>query len=261
MPSVSPTSSRLKRATAAAGILACSALAAPALAGPPFSTDDPVPVELGHWEIDAFSTATRAAGETAGILPPGLEVDYGAAPDLQMHIIVPLSFDHLPGGPMRTGLGDIELGAKYRFVDSGPGDWWPQIATFPLIQVPTGDARRGLGGGHTRAYLPIWMQKDFGAWSSYWGGGYWINPGAGNRNYWFAGWLLQRQVTHDLALAAEIFHQTADGVGGPDTTAFNIGGAYDFNAHEHLLFSAGRALRNVTATNQFSYYLGLQLTF
>ena len=63
------------------------------------------------------------------------------------------------------------------------------------------------------AFIPIWLQKDFGDWTTYGGGGYWINPGPGNRNYWFAGWLLQRQVTKQLALGAEVFHQTASMAG------------------------------------------------
>jgi hypothetical protein len=40
-----------------------------ARAGPPFRTDDPVPVEPGHWEVFTFSAATNAAGDTPGIFP------------------------------------------------------------------------------------------------------------------------------------------------------------------------------------------------
>jgi hypothetical protein len=35
---------------------------------------------------------------------------------------------------------------------------------------------------------------------TYGGGGYWINAGPGNKNYWFVGWVLHRQVTDSLAL-------------------------------------------------------------
>ena len=47
-----------------------------AWAGPPFRTDDPEPVDLDHWEIDVFSTATHVHGDTSGVLP-GIEVNYG----------------------------------------------------------------------------------------------------------------------------------------------------------------------------------------
>lgn len=73
--------------------------------------------------------------------------------------------------------------------------------------------------------------------------------------------MLQRQITKQLALGGEVFHQTADKIGGKDSTGFNLGGIYDLTDNYHLLFSAGRGIQNVTATNQFSYYLAFQLTF
>jgi hypothetical protein len=69
-------------------------------------------------------------------------------------------------------------------------------------------ARRGLGTGVTRTLLPVWLQKDIGDWTINGGGGYWINPGSGNRNYWFFGSLLQRKITDQFKIGAEIFHQT-----------------------------------------------------
>jgi hypothetical protein len=227
----------------------------PAYAGPPFITDDPEPVDLGHWEVYAFSAATQMKGDFGGTFV-GTEVNYGAAPNLQLHIIVPLAFDARSGSPMQAGIGDIELGAKYRIVDTDG----LQIGVFPLLEVPTGDAKLGLGDGYTRGFFPVWVQKDFGHWTSYGGGGYWSNPGPGNRNYWFAGWLLQYQCTDNLALGGELFHQTAATIGGKDTTGFNLGGIYDFTEHYHLLFSAGRGIQNISNSSEFSYYLAIQWT-
>jgi sugar/nucleoside kinase (ribokinase family) len=62
-------------------------------------------------------------------------------------------------------------------------------------------------------------------------------------------------------LGAEIFHQTADTIGGGDATGFSAGGIYDLSAHYHLLFSGGRGLKNAATANQASYYLALQSTF
>ncbi|MDE2372742.1 MAG: hypothetical protein KGL96_00800, partial [Hyphomicrobiales bacterium] len=81
------------------------------------------------------------------------------------------------------------------------------------------------------------------------------------------GWLLQRQVTRQLAIGGEIFHQTstvAFGASNPaftkPTTGFNIGAIYDFDEHNHLLVSLGTGLQNGPDTNVFSWYLGYQLT-
>ena len=35
----------------------------------------------------------------------------------------------------------------------------------------------------------------------------WVNPGAGNRDYWYVGWEVQRRLA-DLALGAEIFYRS-----------------------------------------------------
>jgi hypothetical protein len=255
----------LDRITAAAGILSATALLAvpgPAVAGPPFRTDDPVPVDYQHWEIYAFSQGTHRQGDTSGTLPE-VEINYGAAPNLQLHVAAPFGAFDKPDGSAGTkfGYGDTELGVKYRFIEESDDGWRPQVAVFPTYEAPTGNLQRGLGSGRGHEYLPVWLQKSFDPWVTYGGGGYWINPGPGNRNYWFFGWLLQRQVTERLALGGEIFHQTADKIGGPDSTGFNLGGIYDFSDDYHLLFSAGRGIQNVSATNEFSYYLAFQLTF
>ncbi len=231
-----------------------------ALAGPPFRTDDPEPVDYGHWEVYGFSTATHVHGDTSGNFP-ATEINYGALPDLQLHVAASLAFDRPDGNGTTFGYGDTELGVKYRFVEEDEDGWRPQIGMFPMLEAPTGNAQRGLGAGHAREFFPIWLQKSIGQWLTYGGGGYWNNPGAGNKNYWFFGWLLQRQVTDDLALGGEIFHQTADTIGGKPSTGFNLGGVYDFSEHYHLLFSAGRGLQNAASSNEFSYYLGLQWTF
>ena len=39
----------------------------------------------------------------------------------------------------------------------------------------------------SRLLLPLWAQKDFGGTSLFGGGGYEINPGSGNKDFWQAG--------------------------------------------------------------------------
>jgi hypothetical protein len=248
-------------ASSVAAALLCARLAQ---AGPPFVTDDPEPVDYQHWEVYGFTDGVREHGNTSGWLP-GVEVNYGAAPELQLHAIAAYAFDAPNGASRRTGIGDTELGAKYRFVDPGKDDWWPQIGIFPLLELHTGNAARGLGAGYTQAFLPVWLQKDFGEWTTYGGGGYWINPGSGNRNFWYTGWLLQRQVTKSLMLGGEIFHQGSSADGREGSVGFNLGGVYDFTEHYHLLFSAGRgalvyAVDANNITRPFAYYLGFQWT-
>ena len=51
----------------------------------------------------------------------------------------------------------------------------PQVAVFPAIFFPTRVGSRRLGAGHVIGFLPVWAQKSFGEWTTYGGGGYWIN--------------------------------------------------------------------------------------
>ena len=233
-----------------------------ATAGPPFRTDDPEPVELHHWEYYTFTSGTHVSGDTSGV-GPATEFNYGLIPNGQFHIVAPASFDIPAGGPNQFGYGDTELGFKYRFIEEDKNGSRPQVGVFPMLELPTGNQSKGLGSGHVRVFLPVWVQKSFGEWTTYGGGGYWINQNDnyGDKNYWFAGWLLQRKITDKLTLGGEIYHQTADKVDGVDSTGFNLGGFYDFDEHNHLLFSAGRGIQNASTTNLYSWYLAWQITY
>jgi len=224
-----------------------------ASAGPPFVTDDPEPVEHDHWEIYLASQDQHDSNGWTGTAPH-LEVNYGAIKDLQLHLIAPLSYTRPTTRSHAYGVGDVELGAKYRFIDETP--WRPQIGTFPLVELPTGDADRGLGGGHLQIFVPVWLQKSFGQWTSYGGGGYWYHPGAGNRDWVLVGIEVQRKLSSNLAIGVEVFHGTSMAVGVGTETRFNIGAMLDLTDNHHILLSAGSGLGGGTQG-----YLAYQLTF
>jgi hypothetical protein len=222
------------------------------LAGPPFRTDDPIPVGLRHGEIYFFSSAVTDATGVAGI-GPAFEFNYGPLPDLQLHIVMPIAFSKPRNGALHAGYGDTELGVKYRFVHQT--DLLPDIATFPLVEVPTGNAAEALGNGKPQVYVPLWLQKDIGNWTIYGGGGYWINPGAGNRNWKFSGLLVQYNFANDFFLGAEIFHQTPSTYGSSDNTGLHLGGGIPVAENTQLIFSAD-AGNGLTSYKHFSYYIG-----
>jgi len=63
-----------------------------ALAGPPFRTDDPVPVAYGHYELYTAAIGTHVKGDTSGGLP-SVELTYGLIPNGQLQIGGELAFD------------------------------------------------------------------------------------------------------------------------------------------------------------------------
>ena len=62
------------------------------LAGPPFITDDPEPVEYQHWEWYLASQSFKTPDGWSGTAPH-LEVNYGAISNVQLHLIAPLAYD------------------------------------------------------------------------------------------------------------------------------------------------------------------------
>jgi hypothetical protein len=240
-------------------VLAAILLWAPAAwSGPPFKTDDPEPLPYHTGEAYLFASGTlTVAGRTLDAAP-GMELNYSFLPNTFVHLVVPLAYDDPEGGRSAYGAGDVELGFKWRFVKQE--SWLPDVAVFPFVELPTGSRRRGLGNGEAQVYLPIWLQKDWGPWTVNGGAGYWINPGAGNRNWWFSGVVVQRQLGESLSLGGELYHETADTVGGRSGAGFDVGGCYTVAGPYQVLFSAGRNFEN-TAANRFSFYVALYRTF
>ncbi|MGH8444069.1 MAG: transporter [Solimonas sp.] len=244
---VTSASTLARRAACAALLAACQQ----AQAGPPFRTDDPEPADDGRYEIYLYSEGTRTRDGTAGALP-GFEVNYGAAPDLQLAAAFSYGYAHDDEG-WHSAYDATEFGAKYRFAHEEDAGWRPQISFYPSVEIP-GD------GGPASTFLPLWAQKDIGGWEVFGGGGYRINPGHGRRNNWFAGIGTLRAVGHGLALGGELFRETADADDAAAGTGFNLALHQDLNALWHIVAAAGRGLDAVNADNQFSYYLGLELT-
>jgi len=224
--------------------------------GPPFFTDDPEPVEYQHWEFYVASQDSDTAGDWSGTAPH-FEVNYGVISNVQLHLIAPMAWDGPPDGAAHCGYGDTELGVKFRFIEET--NWIPQVGIFPLLQVPTGSTKNNLGVGHVQGFVPLWLQKSWGTWTAYGGGGYGINSFSGNGNWGFWGGVLQDQVLSNVLIGAEVYHQTSLQVDFPNEgTGFNIGTVIDFSEQHHLLLSAGRSIDGPT---QFQCYIAYQFTF
>ena len=230
-------------------ILLC---AAPVFAGPPFQTDDPEPVPWHHYEAYLFSTVDHASGSSAWVLP-AFEFNIGATPNLQLHAIIPAAYV-TPAGSY--SIGDVELGAKYRFLREN--DKRPEVGIFPLVEVPTGNSRLGLGNGQVWARLPVWIQKSYGPWTTYGGVGYQINHAPGMKDSLFGGWLIQRQATKRLVLGTEVYSQEAQAIGARQTTFLDAGGYYNFRENLSLLFMLGHT---VSGERHTVGYLGLYYTW
>jgi hypothetical protein len=240
----------------------------PAWAGPPFQTDDPQPIDFRNYEFYTFANAdgTRVEMDASG----ALEFNWGALPNVHLHIIVPLSavvpsnnpsFAPAGVGPNAVGLGDIETGIKYRFIQETKHR--PMVGTFVMFELPTGSAPRGLGVGKTWYKVPLWVQKSSGPWTAYGGGGETIfNNVPGYRNFPFAGALVQRDIGKKFTLGAELFYHGPEGLATAQTrhaTMLDVGGYYKIREESfQLLYCYGHT---VEGQNETYAYLGLYWTW
>ena len=121
------------------------------------------------------------------------------------------------------------------------------------MTLPSGSGERGLGAGHAAGFLPVWLQKSFGPWTTYGGGGFRVGPGEGAL---VLGGLLQRKISRHLTLGAEVY-RTHPWTGEPDQTQLNAGGIIDFSERHHLLLSAGPS---IGGDSRLQAYAAYQLT-
>ncbi len=237
--------------------------------GPPYQTDDPVPVDLHHYEFYIFGSADGTPVEMDSV-GPAFEFNWGALPRLQLHAILPWGVAapsnnpvYLPSGagPTEFGLTDMELGTKIAFIKESPRV--PQIGTFIMFEIPTGNAEKGLGVGKVWYKFPIWLQKNVGKWTFDGGAGYAVVPQTGYRNFPFTGWLVKKKLSERLELGAELFAHGPEGAAAAQTgssTMLDVGGYYHFKHHsgEQFLFCYGHSVAGQTENYA---YVGMYWTW
>jgi len=236
--------------------------------GPPFQTDDPVPVDFQHYEFYIFGgvDGTPVALATSG---PAFEFNWGALPNVQLHVILPLGASvpmndpvYLPAGAGSSafGLTDMEFGVKYGFIKQTPRR--PQIGSFTMLEVPTGDSTKGLGVGRVWYKLPLWAEKDWGHWTTCGGAGFQVVKQTGYRSFPYGGWLIKREAGKRLELAAEVFSHAREGLAAAQTeasTMIDAGGYYHFKRQGmQLLFAYGHSVAGQTENYG---YLGIYWTW
>jgi hypothetical protein len=227
--------------------------ALPALAAPPYVTDDPEPTDYGHFENYVFGTGTVTRTGIEG--EAGLDLNYGATPDLQLTLVLPVAYDE-SSGHWGTGFGNVEIAAKYRFLHQA--DFGLDVAVFPRIFLPSPNS---VGERHASFLLPLWIGKDWGEWSTFGGGGCELNRGGGSKDFCVAGFAVTRQLLPNLQFGAEIYHQTADALRGRGTTGLDAGVRYDLNDTYHLLGSIGPGIQNAAEADRYTWYTSLLVTF
>lgn len=222
-----------------------------ARAGPPFVTDDPEPVSPGGWEINVPFILEHTPGTTE-MDTPLFDLNYGFA-GLQLKAEFPIKVVNEDDGGTTAGAGDLLVGVKWRFLNNEESQF--QLATYPQLLAPTGNHRRSLGQGQPAYLLPLLVQKGWGKWTLYGNVGYWWQNAADKRDYFYAGAVLEREISDRVTLGAELFGNSPTDHGGRSDIAINLGGTWKLNDHVNLLFTGGR---DIVGDTHAIAYIGLQ---
>ena len=227
--------------------------------GPPLITDDPGTPGDGMWEINLAFATEKTADDEWFFETPLLDINYGVGERIQLKFEVPWVFLHEEGESSKNGLGNSEIGVKWRFFDQETH--FVDMSVYPQFHFnnPNSSADRGLVDDGTELFLPIELQRSFGPFS--------VNPEVGylfkreDRDEWAYGLALGYAPFDSVEFLGEI-NGGADNELRKHQLVFNLGLRWQFSEHVGLLAAAGRGLRGSSAGEpEFLSYLGLQVVF
>ena len=246
--------------TGTLGLLITIALYCPAThaqGGPPMITDDTETVPKGHFEINTALIVERGADGRL-FAAPGIDFDYGLGRSLQLKIEIPWLVLHNNGQPPLHGLGNTNIGVRWRFRDETDHQR-VALSIYPAIEFnnPTSSLRRGLVDHGPEFLMPLQWQTQIGKFGVNGDVGYRFKRGADEVIY---GVVVGREFGKSLELLGEI-HGTGQREQLSDSeVVYNLGTRVRLTNHITFLFSAGKSIRR-NFDPRFINYTGLQITF
>lgn len=234
--------------------LAIAPILALAQGGPPLVTDDPGTPGDGKWEINLATLGSHTLRRW-DVDVFDADINYGLGERIQLKADVPWAAAHVQEQGWRAGLGAVNLGVKWRFVDADDSGF--DVSTYPqyLSAWSSAAKRHGVTSPNAQFYLPIELAKTIG--------GYEFVAEVG-RNFveresdeWEAGVV----AAHGCGNAGECLvevHQTS----APHNshTLLNFGLHWKLSEGAILLASAGHEFGTDSADRQrFVFYFGVQL--
>lgn len=222
--------------------------------GPPLVTDDPGTPGDGHWEINLASIGSETFQHWQ-VDALDADINYGWGDHIQLKLDAPLTSVRDSTGDWRSGLGAVNAGVKWRFLDQE--DHGFALSTYPqyLSSWLSSSERRGIASSDAEFFLPLEISTEAGGFEF---------AGEVGRNFverepdqWEAGIV----ASHPCGVAVECLlevHQTW--VSRDAQTLLNFGIHWKLNEQLLLLAATGRDFGSRTIDQQrFLFYLGLQI--
>jgi len=224
--------------------------------GPPYYTTDPGTPGHLNWEINLGYMPFLYNGNSISHVPD-VDINFGLGDRIQ------LTYENAwlrvwnQGSPAKYGMGQDNVGVKWRFYDSGEEGM--QLSIFPqgFINNPNHAAQRGITAPGSSFLFPVEFTRKIGPIDLNLESGY--NIVHLGPNGWFTGMIVGHEFTKKLELDAELF---TTGVFHPSFVqpTFDVGGRYKLHRPFILLLMAGRSIRPAQSNQPFFVgYFGVQV--
>jgi hypothetical protein len=238
-------------------LLALFPFAALGQGGPPLLTDDPGTPGPRRWEINVAWTLDQTS-RTRETGTPLVDVNYGWGERIQLKIELPWVVLSEESEPTENGLGNPNLGVKWRFLDEESAGI--AVSTYPQLEFNLSgtSADKGLVERRTQFLLPVSATKTLGpvAVNGEVGGLF----QSGDVPRWVWGLALGHEFPGGFEALAELFGVTRASA-APRQTLLDVGFRWKIQERATILFSAGRSLEDGDGEGRHTrIYAGIQLT-
>jgi hypothetical protein len=218
--------------------------------GPPFYTNDPGTPGNKQWEINLGYMPFLYQGESV-THTPDVDINFGLGDRIQLTFENAWLRVYDQPGPAKYGLGQDQLGVKWRFYDNPKSGW--AISLFPQVSLnnPDNSVKRGITPRGASLILPLEFSKKLGPIDLNWEAGY--NVVHLGSDGWIAGVVAGHDFTKNLEVDAEFY---SVGAYHPLTSAetLGVGARYKIHPPFILLLMAGRSV--APAKNGQPYFVG-----
>jgi len=243
--------------------VAVMSIASVSFAGRPLAIDNADPVASGWFEFEL------GAGYESDSRCNHAEIPFGLSYGLMPRVQVGAGFggqleerDEVTGRDRQCGIGDLELGAKWKFSDETR--FLPAQALAVAVKIPTADDDQGFGSGETDYDLTWIASKTIGEKTGiHVNAGYsWIGEPAGEEvgDVVHYGLALDYQLTETVQWVGEVFAEKE--LQGGAQTAVQCNTGFRWNPSENLTLdiAAGMGLHG-DDTPDFTATVGLTWAF
>ena len=222
--------------------------------GPPYYTNDPGTPGNLQWEINLGYMPFLYSGSSI-THTPDVDINFGLGDRIQLtYEDAWLRVDN--PSPVKYGLGQDQLGVKWRFYDNKDSGF--AMSIFPQLSInnPNHSVERGITPRGASLILPVEFSKKLGPIDINWEGGYnFVHKGPDG---WLAGLVVGHEFTDKLELDAEFY---STGTFHPTQYQETLEGGLRYKIHPPfiLLIMAGRSLQPTGPTQPyFVGYFGMQ---